>query len=70
MSPKGFGKNTTGGKPRGNVHTMVMGDPRTSGFATTNDDLKNFFEEEATIDGRMPLEIDREYNQAMQKVEP
>ena len=65
--PKAFTRNSEPAK-RGNAHTMVIGDVRSSGWETTNDDLKNFYEQEVTVDGRSPLEIDREYNMAMQKV--
>ena len=53
---------------RGNMSSMVMGDVRASGFETTKDVMGDWYEMEKTVDGRTPLEIDREYRNAMIKV--
>ena len=47
---------------------MVMGDNRASGYQTTNDaHFAHFMQQEASVDTREALEVDKEYATAMSK---
>ena len=53
---------------RSNNHSMVMGDNRASGYQTTNDaHFAHFMQQEASVDTREALEVDKEYATAMSK---